>query len=186
MTKFSDICSEHQQTIETLFKLEEAIEDAVKIITETIKNGGKILTAGNGGSSCDAMHFSSELIGRLDISRKSYPSLCLSSDPSVLTCISNDYGYKHVFERQLEGLLRPEDCLVVFSTSGKSENIAHALEYVRTTNSKSIAYLGKNGGSCKGLADIELIIRSENTARIQEAHTLITHSICSMVQCNIG
>ncbi|MDA8860562.1 SIS domain-containing protein [Planktomarina temperata] len=185
MNGFIEICREHEKTIETLPNLEEAVDASVNVITETILNGGKILTAGNGGSACDAMHFSSELIGRLDINRKSYPSLCLSSDPSVLTCVSNDYGYEQLFKRQLEGLLNPVDCVVVFSTSGNSENIANALKYVQNTNAKSIAFLGKGGGFCKGLANIELIIHSEHTARIQEAHILITHAVCKLVQGKI-
>jgi D-sedoheptulose 7-phosphate isomerase len=185
MSSFLEIYREHLFTMEQVLNLTDQIEKAVGLVATTINQGGKVLTAGNGGSASDAMHFSSELIGRLDINRRSYPSICLSADPSVLTCISNDYGYGNVFRRQLEGLITPNDCFIGFSSSGQSENILNALEYVKTTGAKSISFLGKGGGRCKGLADVEVIVESNSTARIQEAHIVITHAVCKMAQDRI-
>lgn len=182
MVSFQEIYKEHLYTMKQVLKLADDIEKAVGLVATTLKQGGKILTAGNGGSASDAMHFSSELIGRLDVNRRSYASICLSADPSVLTCISNDYGYASVFRRQLEGLMNPNDCFIGFSSSGQSENILEALKYAKSVNVKSISYLGKGGGQCKGIADVDLIVQSNSTARIQEAHILITHSICKMAQ----
>lgn len=141
----------------------------------TLARGGKLLTAGNGGSAADALHLTEELVGRFDKERPSLPSIALCADPMLLTCISNDYGFDRVFSRQIEGLGKPGDALVVFSTSGNSPNIIRALETAKSRGLKTVALLGKNGGACKGIADHEIVVPSNSTARIQEVHAFILH-----------
>ncbi len=146
------------------------------ILLASLKAGGTVLTCGNGGSAADASHMSEELVGRFRGERRSLPSVCLSSDGPLLTCIGNDYGIDALFSRQIEGLGKVGDVLVVFSTSGNSANIRTALHVARRAGMKSISLLGKDGGKCKGLSDCDIIVPSNSTARIQEMHTFIMHS----------
>lgn len=145
------------------------------ILIQTLQAGGKVLTCGNGGSAADALHLAEELVGKFLKPRRSLPAICLAADPTLLTCIANDFGFDHLFSRQIEGLGKTEDVLVVFSTSGNSTNIQGALEAARAKGMKSIALLGKDGGKVRGLATLEIIVPSNTTARIQEAHTLVLH-----------
>jgi D-sedoheptulose 7-phosphate isomerase len=159
-----------------------AIEAAGAEIRQAIKGGHKLLTAGNGGSAADALHLAEELVGRFDKERISLPAIALCADPTLLTCIGNDYGFEQVFSRQVEGLGRPGDVLVVFTTSGKSPNLIRALQAARSRSVRTIAVLGKDGGAAKGLADHELIVPSNVTARIQEVHTFILHSWLTLLE----
>ena len=145
------------------------------ILIQTLQAGGKVLTCGNGGSAADALHLAEDLVGKFLKPRRSLPAICLAADPTLLTCIANDFGFDHLFSRQIEGLGKTEDVLVVFSTSGNSTNIQGALEAARAKGMKSIALLGKDGGKVRGLATLEIIVPSNTTARIQEAHTLVLH-----------
>ena len=145
------------------------------ILIQTLQAGGKVLTCGNGGSAADALHLAEELVGKFLKPRRSLPAICLAADPTLLTCIANDFEFDHLFSRQIEGLGKTEDVLVVFSTSGNSTNIQGALEAARAKGMKSIALLGKDGGKVRGLATLEIIVPSNTTARIQEAHTLVLH-----------
>jgi len=142
----------------------------------------KLLTAGNGGSAAEAAHFAEELTGRFWRERSSLPGMCLSVDGSLITCICNDYGYEQVFSRQVEGLGFQGDVLVVFSTSGNSVNLIKALEAGKKKGLVTAAFLGKGGGKSKGIADIELIVPSENTMRVQECHLFMLHMICEKVE----
>ena len=160
----------------------QAIADLVR---DTLLDGGVLYTAGNGGSATDAQHLAEELIAHYRSNRRALPAIALSADSSVLTCIGNDFGFESVFSRQVEALVRPGDLLLVFTTSGNSPNIVAALQAARQRGGKTIALLGKTGGACHGLADLELIVASENTARIQEAHLQILHYICEVVETAI-
>jgi len=166
----------------TLQLFSRDILDVSSTLASCLRSGGTIFWCGNGGSCADALHLSAELVGRLDIIRPPYRSLPLSSDPCSLTCISNDFGFNHIFSRQLESLASPGDVLVTLSTSGNSPNIIHALEAASRLSLKSIAFLGKTGGPSSAISDLKIIIPSVDTARIQEMHMLIGHVVCKLVQ----
>lgn len=155
--------------------LEEEISVAGLAIMNCLQRGGKLLTCGNGGSAADALHLAEELVGRFNIDRRGLPAICLNADVTSLTCIGNDYGYEHIFSRQIQALGNLNDVLVGFSTSGNSLNILKAFDECRRRGIITIFLGGKNGGAAKGTCDYEIIVPSINTARIQEVHTLILH-----------
>lgn len=164
-----------------------AMIDAIAVqVRDTLLGGGKLYTAGNGGSATDAQHLAEELIARYRSNRRALPAIALTADSSVLTCIGNDFGYESVFSRQIEALVGPGDLLLVFTTSGNSPNILAALHTAKQRGGTTIALLGKDGGACRGLADFELIVASANTARIQEAHLQVLHYICEVVEAAVG
>ena len=152
------------------------------LVINTIKSGGCIFWCGNGGSASDSQHLAAELIGRFKNNREPYKSISLTADSSVITCISNDFGYENLFSRQLEGLGNKGDLVITLSTSGNSINLKNLLEKAKEKGINSVAILGKGGGLIKDLADYTLIINSNNTARIQEVHILIGHIICQIVE----
>jgi len=145
------------------------------LILDSLRQGGQLLTCGNGGSAADALHLAEELVGRYRRERRALPAVCLAADPTALTCIGNDYGFEQVFSRGVEALGRRGDVLVAFSTSGNSANILAALRAARERGVVSILLSGKDGGQARVLADHALIVPSANTARIQEVHTLVLH-----------
>ena len=145
------------------------------LLVACLKSGGKILTCGNGGSAADAAHMSEELVGRYKGNRRSLPAICLSVDGPLLTCIGNDYGFDALFSRQVVGLGKPGDVLVTFSTSGNSRNILLALQAAKAAGMKTLSLIGKDGGKTRGLSDLDLIVPSDTTARVQEIHTFIMH-----------
>lgn len=155
-----------------------------KLIERTIKSGNKVLTLGNGGSAADALHLAEELVGHYAKERPSWPAVCLASDPTLITCIANDYGFEKVFSRQIEGIGKPQDILIVFTTSGNSPNVIQALKTARKLGINTIALLGKDGGVSKSISDYQIIVPSNETARIQEVHTFILH--CWMSQLEGG
>ena len=153
----------------------EVIEKAISIMADSIKNGGKIMSAGNGGSMCDAMHFAEELTGRYRDNRPSYPDIAIA-DPSHLTCEGNDYGFDYVFSRFLEGMGFKGDVFLGISTSGNSKNIIEACKVCKEKGLTSIVLLGKDGGKLKDLCDLPIIVPHVGYAdRIQEVHTMIIH-----------
>ncbi len=160
----------------------ESVEEAGKLLVKTLKNGGKILLAGNGGSAADAQHFAGEMIGRFMFDRAALPALSLCTDPSVVSCIANDYGYEAVFARQLEGLGKKGDVFVPVSTSGNSENLIQAVVSAKKMGISSVGFLGKDGGQLKEMCDISIIIPSNDTPRIQEFHTFTTHVLCDYLE----
>ena len=174
--------SELESTIQRFRDHLPAVEECGHQIKQVLKSGGKLMTAGNGGSAADALNLAEELVGRFDKERPSLPAICLSADPTLLTCIGNDYGYDQLFARQVQGLGKPGDILVIFSTSGNSNNLILAMESAKRNNVKTIAVLGKNGGRAKGLADHEIIVPSKETARIQELHTFILHCWLTLIE----
>lgn len=159
-----------------------AIAEMIRAVVSSLRSGGKILTCGHGGSAADALHMAEELVGRFDGDRKPLPAICLVADPTLMTCIVNDYGFEQMFPRQVEALGQKGDVLVIFSTSGKGEGLRRAAEGAKQKGMTTIALLGKTGGTLKGLCTHELIVHSSSTARIQEAHTLILHLILEAVE----
>ncbi|MDH5652088.1 MAG: D-sedoheptulose 7-phosphate isomerase [Gammaproteobacteria bacterium] len=172
--------------VETKNVLSENITDAVKMISESLANSGTLFWCGNGGSAADSQHMAAEFVGRFKKDRKPLRSIALTTDSSVITCVSNDYCYDDVFVRQIEALGRPGDVLVAISTSGQSENVKRALNICKIIGVKTIALLGKDGGVCKELAEIALVVPSDVTARIQEMHILIEHLVCELVEVELG
>ncbi|MCR5050871.1 MAG: D-sedoheptulose 7-phosphate isomerase [Paludibacteraceae bacterium] len=150
-----------------------------------LKNGNKILLCGNGGSAADAQHIAAELVGRFEIAdRKGLPAIALTTDTSILTAVGNDYGYDYVFQRQVEALGLPGDVLIALSTSGKSLNIARALDAANKQGLVSVALLGGTGGICKDKSSISIVVPSISSARIQEMHITIGHILCAIVEQN--
>ena len=167
-----------QKVIETL---SGDIEAACKMMTDTITGGNKVLIAGNGGSAADAQHIAAELTGRFVKDRKGLPGIALTTDTSALTSIANDYGYEHVFSRQVEALARPGDLFIGISTSGNSHGILNAFKAASEIGCKTLGLSGRDGGKMNGLCDLNIIVPSPVTARIQEMHILIGHILCKAV-----
>jgi len=162
--------------------LELQVNAAAAVIEKSLLAGGKLLSCGNGGSAADALHLTTEFVCRFDKDRKPYAALSLAAHGGDLTAIGNDYCFEDIFARQVEAFGRTGDVLVAFTTSGQSENIYRALLVARQRGVISIAFLGKDGGKCAGLADIELIVPGTITARIQEGHKLLLHTLCEIVE----
>jgi D-sedoheptulose 7-phosphate isomerase len=168
--------------LESLSLQADQIEQIAARVRDALLSGHTLLTCGNGGSATDAQHLAEELIGRYRANRRALPAIALTADTAALTCIANDFGYDAVFARQVEGLARPGDLLVCFSTSGNSPNISAALRAARARGAGTIALLGKDGGAARGLADQALVVASEDTAHIQAAHLFVLHYICEVVE----
>lgn len=151
------------------------IEKAIDLMATSIKEGGKVISAGNGGSMCDAMHFAEELTGRYRDNRSSYAAIAIC-DPSHITCVGNDYGFDYIFSRFLEGMGFKGDVFLGISTSGNSKNIIEACKVCKEKGLTSIVLLGKDGGKLKDLCDLPIIVPHDGYAdRIQEVHTMIIH-----------
>jgi len=157
------------------------IEVAAKLCINSLKNGGKILIFGNGGSASDAQHIASELVGRYKVERKGLAALALTTDTSALTSIGNDYGYLKIFERQIESLANKNDIAIGISTGGSSLNVIHGISAANKIGCKTIGFSGKDGGKFNELCDINIIVPSQDTPRIQEIHILIGHTICHLI-----
>ena len=158
------------------------IEQIALIVIKTLQSNHCIFWCGNGGSAAESQHLAAELVGRFKKNRFPYKSISLNSDTAVLTCISNDFGYEEIFSRQIDGLGKKGDLLIALSTSGNSKNIERAIYQAKNKGIYTISLLGKGGGKIKDLADNNLIINSNDTARIQEAHLLVGHIICELVE----
>jgi D-sedoheptulose 7-phosphate isomerase len=158
------------------------IEQAVEIIRKSLQAGNAVYIFGNGGSASDAQHITGELVGRFQAERKALKAFALVGNASVLTCIGNDYGYDRVFSRQLEAMASAGDVAVGLTTSGNSPNVLLALELARKIGMKTVVFTGSGGGKCAALADVLLDVPSTHTARIQEAHAVIYHTICQLVE----
>ncbi len=168
--------------VQSLAAQQAAFDRLAAATVQALRAGNKILTCGNGGSGADAMHMAEEFIGRYRSNRRSLPAVCLNADPTALTCIANDFGYDEVFARQVEGLGTRGDVLVCFTTSGNSANCLRAFAAAKARGLVTIALLGKDGGKAKGVADFEIIVGHRDTARIQEAHTVILHALLEVVE----
>ncbi|HEU5101387.1 MAG TPA: SIS domain-containing protein [Roseiflexaceae bacterium] len=161
------------------------VEQIAATVRDALLAGHTLLTCGNGGSATDAQHLAEELIGRYRANRRALPAISLTADTAALTCIANDFGYDSVFARQVEGLARPGDVLVCFSTSGSSPNISAALRAARARGAATIALLGKDGGAARALADQSLVVASHDSAHIQAAHLFVLHYICELVEAAV-
>lgn len=174
--------NQHKKTIESVIGgLVPQIEQGCKMVLDVLQSGGKILIAGNGGSAADAQHIAAELTGRYVKERIGLPAIALTVDTSALTAISNDYGFDKAYSRQLSALSRPGDLFIGISTSGNSANILDALQVARTMNCKTLGLSGRDGGKMNDLCDLNIIVDSDITARIQEMHILIGHIFCKAV-----
>jgi phosphoheptose isomerase len=168
--------------LEQLAGLESKIEAAAEMIAAALLSGHKLLACGNGGSAADASHLTTEFVARFDRDRRAYPAISLAAHGGDLTAIGNDYSFADLFARQVQAYGKPNDVLVVFTTSGRSENIFRALAAAKDLSVKTIAFLGRDGGKCAGLADVELQVGGTITARIQEGHKFLLHTICELVE----
>ena len=175
--------SEHIKASQnTLDSIADQIETASKICINSLKNGGKILIMGNGGSAADAQHIAAELVGRYKTERKGLPAIALTTDTSAITSIANDYGFLHVFDRQVEALAHKDDVVIGISTGGTSPNVVNALTAANKLDCKTIGLSGKDGGDFNSLCDVNLVVNSDDTPRIQEMHILIGHTICHLIE----
>lgn len=181
-TLFLDNLTEHLKVFATLHHLESDVEAAAVLATETLRSGHKIMFCGNGGSAADSQHLAAELTGRFIEDRRPLAAMALSTDSSALTCIANDYSFADVFERQVRGLGQAGDCLVGISTSGNSENVIRAMKTAREIGVRTIGLLGRSGGKLKAMCDTAIIVPCDSTARIQEAHILIGHTLCGLIE----
>jgi len=166
----------------TLERNKEKIVDAVKIVTAALKKKRKVILFGNGGSAADSQHIAAEFIGRFQKERKSLPAIALTTDSSILTALSNDYGYDIVFARQIEGIGQRGDIAFGISTSGNSKNVIKGIKKAKRKGLKTISLTGCGGGKLAKLTDISLVVPSAKTARIQESHICIAHAICELVE----
>ena len=181
------VFGEHIKAIEETHEIAfQNIKEAADLIAKSLKSGGTIFWCGNGGSAADSQHIAAEFVGRFKKNRKPLRSIALTTDSSVLTCVSNDYSFEEIFSRQINALGRKGDVLVAISTSGNSRNVKRALIQAHKMGLKTIGLLGKNGGSCKNYVDVPMIIPSNNTARIQEIHILIEHLLCEIIEHKLG
>lgn len=178
---FDASLAETVRTFQALTTIRAEIDRAGDLMLATLQRGGKLLICGNGGSAAEAAHFATELVGRYAKSRRSLPAVALSSDGSLLSCIGNDYGYDHVFARQIEGLAQPGDLVVVLTSSGNSGNILAALAAAKQRGLESVAFLGRGGGKAKGLATCDLIMPGTSGAAAQEAHLFLIHHFCARI-----
>ncbi len=151
-------------------------------LIDRLNRGGTLYTAGNGGSAAQALHLAEELIGRYRGNRPALRAVCLNADPTAITCIANDFGFENVFARQCEALLGPGDALLVLSTSGTSPNLVEALKTARQRATLTVGLLGSDGGACGPLCDHEITIDATDSAFVQEAHQVVIHLICEMIE----
>ncbi|RYE17970.1 MAG: SIS domain-containing protein, partial [Sphingobacteriaceae bacterium] len=161
--------------------LTDLINQACRIVTTCISNGNKILLFGNGGSAADAQHIAAELVGRFLKERRALPAIALTTDTSAITAIGNDYGYEYIFKRQVEGLATSGDVLIGISTSGNSQNVVNALNFGSNMGCKTIGLSGRDGGQMNSNCNLNIVIPSTVTARIQEMHILVGHILCEAV-----
>jgi len=182
---FDRAIDDSTRTLESLKKLESRVAKAADLIEQSLRARNKLLACGNGGSAADAAHFATELVVRFAKDRQAQPAICLASDGGLLTAAANDYGFNEIFARQVAAFGQPGDVLICLTTSGESKNIVRALEEAKARELKTIALLGRDGGSTIGMADIDLLVRSNSTARIQEAHQLLLHVFCEIIESRL-
>jgi D-sedoheptulose 7-phosphate isomerase len=183
---YSCALAEHRALFDGLHALQPDVERIGARLAATLAAGGKLMLCGNGGSAADSQHLAAELSGRFVLDRPPLAGLALSTDSSALTCIGNDYGFDAVFERQLRGLGRAGDALVLISTSGKSANLLRAAAAARAMGITTIGLLGRDGGPLLALCDDAVVVRHATTARIQEAHIFIGHNWCALIEQALG
>ena len=177
--EFSEHLKASKKTMESIGK---PIEIAAKLCIDSLKNSNKILIFGNGGSAADAQHIAAELVGRYKTERKGLSAIALTTDTSVITSIANDYGYLHVFDRQVEALANEGDVVIGISTGGSSANVISALRLANDLGCKTIGFSGRDGGEFNTLCNVNLKAIAEDTPRIQEMHILFGHTLCHLIE----
>jgi len=177
---------EHAVLIKALHNLNNVVNHAGGVASKCLINGGKILFCGNGGSAADSQHLAAELTGRFIYDRRPLAAVALSTDTSALTCIGNDYSFDEIFARQVAGLGRAGDVLIGISTSGNSRNVIRAVEEAKKLGMLTIGLLGRDGGQLLSLCDHSIVVPSDVTARIQECHILIGHTLCGLIENELG
>ncbi len=173
---------EHQDVLYTINSFNDIIEKIASTLINCLKNDGTVYWCGNGGSASDSQHLAGELVGRFVGDRKPLRSIALNADSAVMTCIVNDYGYEHIFSRQVDGLGREGDVLIGITTSGNSQNVINALNAAKSKKMTTIGLLGKGGGKAQEITDHEIVIPSNTTARVQEMHIMIGHILCDLIE----
>lgn len=174
--------AEHQAVIAKLVDLIPAISEVANELRACLARGGKILLCGNGGSAADSQHIAAEIVGRFKKERRGLPAIALTTDTSIITSVGNDYGYDFIFSRQVEALANPQDVVIGISTSGNSKNVVKAIEQAKEMGVTTVGLLGGSGGKLAELCTYSLTMPSNDTPRIQEAHILIGHSLCEMLE----
>ena len=183
---FARIIDEAAAAIQSLHDVRPAVVEAVDLLVATLKTGGKVLCAGNGGSAAEAMHLAEELSGRYKRNRRALPGLALCSDGTALTCIANDFGFDQVFARQIEAFGAPGDLLVLFSTSGNSANLLEAARAAHARGMKVLSLLGRGGGALHGRSDAELLVPDTAGAHVQEAHQVVLHLMLESIDATFA
>lgn len=186
MSIFLKNLKDHVDLMASLNYLDSVVLQVGALAAQTLLSGGKILFCGNGGSASDSQHLAAELTGRFINDRKPLAAIALTTDTSALTSIANDYAFEDVFARQVMALGRPCDLLVGISTSGNSKNIIRAVEEAKAIGMTSVGLLGRDGGQLRGLCDHAIVVPSDVTARIQESHILIGHTLCGLIEQHLG
>jgi D-sedoheptulose 7-phosphate isomerase len=178
--------AEQVSVLQSLHLIAGTVDQAGRLAAEAIQSGGKLMFCGNGGSAADSQHLAAELTGRFIKDRRALAAIALTTDSSALTCIGNDYSYDEVFSRQVQGLGRAGDVLVAISTSGHSRNVVRAVEEAKALGVKVIGFLGRDGGALRAICDVPIVVPSHVTARIQESHILIGHTLCGLIEQHMG
>ncbi len=192
MTSIEKIQSHFEESLETkraaMASIIAEIAEAGELMVETLRNGGKILSCGNGGSAGDAQHFSAELLNRFEMERPGMPAIALTTDSSTITAIANDYAYQDIFAKQVLALGSAADLLLAISTSGNSPNVVRAVDSAHELHMKVVALTGCDGGEMQGAleaTDVEICVPAERTARIQEVHILVIHALCEFIESTL-
>jgi D-sedoheptulose 7-phosphate isomerase len=180
-----DNIADAQAMLTTLLPMEPQVLRAADLLADALLGGHKLLACGNGGSAADASHMTTEFVIRFQADRRPYPAISFTANGGDLTACSNDYSFDEVFARQVRAYGQPGDILFAFTTSGNSENVVRALQMAKREGITSVAMLGRDGGRSTGIADVELIVPHPITARIQEAHKLLLHTICELVELRL-
>jgi D-sedoheptulose 7-phosphate isomerase len=185
-TTLPQTLAEHIDVCQRVASLAEPVRDAAMQVARALGNGRKLMLCGNGGSASDCQHIAAELVGRFVSDRRALAAIALTTDTSCLTSVANDYSYDDVFARQVLGLGQAGDCLLAISTSGNSKNVMRAVDAARSVGVFTIGLLGRDGGALSKLCDLAIVVPSQTTARIQEAHILIGHTLCAMIEESLG
>ena len=183
-----NLIKENRRVIQNLLSDQglASIEKAAGNIIGSLEAGGKVIVFGNGGSAADSQHMVAEFVGRFKKERRAIPAIALTTNTSTITALSNDYGYEISFKRQIEALAKKADIAIGISTSGMAKNVIDALREAKKRGLATIALAGKDGGKIKSIADLAIVVTSNNTPRIQEAHILIIHILCELVENNLS
>lgn len=182
MSLFLRNIAEHNEVLADLHRLDADLQRLGNLASQALRQAGKILFCGNGGSAADCQHLAAELTGRFIGDRRPLAAIALSTDTSALTCIANDYSFNEVFARQVAGLGRKEDLLIGISTSGNSENVIRAVEEANKLGMHTVGLLGRDGGKLREICGHSIVVPSQSTARIQECHILIGHTLCGLIE----